>query len=122
MLEHQLRLNAITQPVLSLEQRMGALAAPFDDAAYKLVEIATNLFKLNQTSVRELTAATGQVSAVVECLRIDRKSARRNKRFGRTVAIPFDEQTWGAGGQPITISKIHADGPVEEADAANGKL
>lgn len=49
------KLEATLAPVLGMENRLRALGEPFDRAASNLTEIATNLWKLNESFSREVT-------------------------------------------------------------------
>jgi hypothetical protein len=51
------RLQTIAGPVLSMEDRLRTLSVPFERTANNFTEIATNLWKLNDSFAREVTRA-----------------------------------------------------------------
>jgi len=55
MAELRNRLEQITAPVLGMEDRLRALGQPFERAAHDITEVATNLWKLNETFARDVS-------------------------------------------------------------------
>jgi ABC-type transporter Mla subunit MlaD len=53
--ELQQRFEDVLGPVLKMEDRLRALAEPFERTAHEFTEIATNLWKLNENFSREVT-------------------------------------------------------------------
>ena len=56
--EHSVQLlksiESVLQPVMSLEERLRALGVPFDQASKNMLEIATNIWRLNDTLTSEV--------------------------------------------------------------------
>ena len=59
----QEQLAALTNPIHRLEDRLRDLSTPFERAAHNLQEIATNLWKLNESAVQSLNDYVGQFKA-----------------------------------------------------------
>ena len=60
MAKFEEHLTTLTNPILRLEDRLRDLSTPFERAAHNLQEIATNLWKLNESAVQSLNEYTGQ--------------------------------------------------------------
>ena len=63
MAKFEEHLTTLTNPILRLEDRLRDLSTPFERAAHNLQEIATNLWKLNESAVQSLNEYTGQFKA-----------------------------------------------------------
>ncbi len=50
----QARLQELVQPVMNMEDRLRALGTPFETASNNLTEVATNLWRLNDSFAREI--------------------------------------------------------------------
>ncbi len=67
--ELQERLQSMVDPILSMEDRLRSLSAPFERAAGNFTEIATNLWKLNDSFSREVTRALAAKQAEAEAVK-----------------------------------------------------
>ena len=61
--EVQARLQTIVEPVLNMENRLRALGAPFESASNKLLEIAENLWRLNDNFEQKVSRAVEELQA-----------------------------------------------------------
>ena len=59
--EMQLRLQEIVEPILGMENRLRSLGAPFESASKGLLEIAENLWRLNDSFERKVSGAINEV-------------------------------------------------------------
>jgi DNA repair ATPase RecN len=63
LVKFQEQLAALTNPIHRLEDRLRDLSTPFERAAHNLQEIATNLWKLNESAVQSLNNYVSQFKA-----------------------------------------------------------